>query len=43
MVTGASKGIGLAMVEAILAHCTETFVYLAARDPRARAAGGEAF
>jgi NAD(P)-dependent dehydrogenase (short-subunit alcohol dehydrogenase family) len=42
LVTGANKGIGLAIVEAILAHGAETFVYLGAREPargRTAAAG----
>jgi NAD(P)-dependent dehydrogenase (short-subunit alcohol dehydrogenase family) len=39
LVTGANKGIGLALVEAILAEHTDTFVYLGSRDPeRGRAA-----
>jgi NAD(P)-dependent dehydrogenase (short-subunit alcohol dehydrogenase family) len=33
LVTGANKGIGLAIVEAILAEHDNTFVYLGARDP----------
>ena len=32
LVTGANKGIGLALVEAILAQHADTFVYLGARD-----------
>lgn len=32
LVTGANKGIGLAIVEAILTEHTDTFVYLGARD-----------
>lgn len=39
LVTGANKGIGLAIVEAILARENDTFVYLGSRDPeRGRAA-----
>jgi NAD(P)-dependent dehydrogenase (short-subunit alcohol dehydrogenase family) len=39
LVTGANKGIGLALVEAILAEHADTFVYLGSRDPeRGRAA-----
>lgn len=39
LVTGANKGIGLGIVEAILAEHADTFVYLGARDPgRGRAA-----
>jgi NAD(P)-dependent dehydrogenase (short-subunit alcohol dehydrogenase family) len=39
LVTGANKGIGLALVEAILAQHPDTFVYLGARDVgRGRAA-----
>jgi carbonyl reductase 1 len=39
LVTGANKGIGLAIVEAILLDRADTFVYLGARDPeRGRAA-----
>jgi NAD(P)-dependent dehydrogenase (short-subunit alcohol dehydrogenase family) len=39
LVTGANKGIGLAIVEAILAEHADTFVYLGARDlGRGRAA-----
>jgi carbonyl reductase 1 len=32
-VTGANKGVGLAIVEAILAEHADTFVYLGSRDP----------
>src|SRR4051812_42582123 len=32
LVTGANKGIGRALVSAILAHSEDTFVYLGARD-----------
>jgi len=42
VVTGGNKGIGLAIVEAILAAADDTCVYLASRDPargRAAAAG----
>ncbi len=39
LVTGANKGIGLAIVEAILAEHEDTFVYLGARD---EARGAEA-
>ena len=39
LVTGANKGIGLAIVEAILNEHTDTFVYLGSRD---RARGDEA-
>jgi NAD(P)-dependent dehydrogenase (short-subunit alcohol dehydrogenase family) len=42
LVTGANKGIGLAIVEAILAEHADTFVYLGSRDAsrgRAAAAG----
>jgi NAD(P)-dependent dehydrogenase (short-subunit alcohol dehydrogenase family) len=42
LVTGANKGIGLAIVEAILAEHADTFVYLGSRDVergRAAAAG----
>lgn len=39
VVTGANKGIGLAIVEAILEEHADAFVYLASRDPeRGRAA-----
>jgi carbonyl reductase 1 len=39
LVTGANKGVGLAIVEAILAEHEDTFVYLGARDAgRGRAA-----
>lgn len=39
LVTGGNKGIGLAIVEAILAEHTDTFVYLGSRDAeRGRAA-----
>jgi NAD(P)-dependent dehydrogenase (short-subunit alcohol dehydrogenase family) len=44
LVTGANKGIGLAIVEAVLAEQGDTFVYLASRDVgrgRAAAAGLE--
>jgi carbonyl reductase 1 len=34
LVTGANKGIGLALVEGILARHADTFVYLGARDAR---------
>jgi NAD(P)-dependent dehydrogenase (short-subunit alcohol dehydrogenase family) len=44
VVTGANKGIGRALVSAILAHADDTFVYLGSRDPErgeaARAALG---
>jgi NAD(P)-dependent dehydrogenase (short-subunit alcohol dehydrogenase family) len=39
LVTGANKGIGRAIVEAILQHADDTFVYLGSRD---RARGEEA-
>ena len=39
VVTGANKGIGLAIVEAILTEHADTFVYLGSRDEgRGRAA-----
>src|SRR5579864_369897 len=39
LVTGANKGIGLAIVQAILEEQDDTFVYLGSRDPdRGRAA-----
>lgn len=42
LVTGANKGIGLAIVEAILAEHPDTFVYLGSRDAgRGRAATAE--
>lgn len=42
LVTGANKGIGLAIVEAILAEHGDAFVYLASRDPeRGRTAAAE--
>ncbi len=42
LVTGANKGIGLALVEAILAEHADSFVYLGARDPeRGRTAAAE--
>lgn len=45
LVTGANKGIGFAIVEAILNEHTDTFVYLGSRDPargqEARAKLGE--
>ena len=42
LVTGANKGIGLAIVEAILAEHADTFVYLGARDPERGAAAAAA-
>lgn len=33
LVTGANKGIGLAIAKAILEHDTDTFVFLGSRDP----------
>ena len=33
LVTGANKGIGLAIVQAILLEKDDAFVYLGARDP----------
>ncbi len=39
LVTGGNKGIGLAIVEAILDHAPDTFVYLGSRD---EARGSEA-
>ena len=42
LVTGANKGIGLAIVEAILTEHTDAFVYLGSRDPeRGRAAAAK--
>jgi NAD(P)-dependent dehydrogenase (short-subunit alcohol dehydrogenase family) len=42
LVTGANKGIGLALVEAILAEGADTFVYLGTRDPeRGRSAAAD--
>lgn len=42
LVTGANKGIGLALVEAILAQHADTFVFLGARDAGRGSAAAEA-